>query len=77
MRRLQVKAERLKRFNDFYEAVAQEIDDIYKLLSRNQAAQAYLAPDDAEEPYNDGIQYNCVAPGKRFRAMDNLSGGAL
>lgn len=28
-----------------------------------------------EEPYLDGIQYNCVAPGKRFRPMDNLSGG--
>lgn len=23
----------------------------------------------------DGINYNCVAPGKRFRPMDNLSGG--
>lgn len=72
-----MKAERLKRFNDFYEAVSQKIDDIYKLLSRNQAAQAYLASDNMEEPYLDGIQYNCVAPGKRFRPMDNLSGGAL
>ena len=74
---MQVKAERLKRFNDFYEAVSQKIDDIYKLLSRNQAAQAYLASDNMEEPYLDGIQYNCVAPGKRFRPMDNLSGGVL
>lgn len=77
MKQLQVKAERLKRFNDFYEAVSQKIDDIYKLLSRNQAAQAYLASDNMEEPYLDGIQYNCVAPGKRFRPMDNLSGGVL
>ena len=23
----------------------------------------------------DGIAYNCIAPGKRFRPMDNLSGG--
>lgn len=28
-----------------------------------------------EEPYLEGIAYNCVAPGKRFRPMDNLSGG--
>ena len=28
-----------------------------------------------EEPYLEGINYNCVAPGKRFRPMDNLSGG--
>lgn len=29
----------------------------------------------AEEPYLEGINYNCVAPGKRFQAMLNLSGG--
>ncbi|TKC36737.1 hypothetical protein EI555_001357, partial [Monodon monoceros] len=28
-----------------------------------------------EEPYLEGISYNCVAPGKRFMPMDNLSGG--
>jgi structural maintenance of chromosome 1 len=28
-----------------------------------------------EEPYLDGISYSCIAPGKRFRPMDNLSGG--
>uniref|UniRef100_A0A1I7Z335 SMC_N domain-containing protein n=1 Tax=Steinernema glaseri TaxID=37863 RepID=A0A1I7Z335_9BILA len=28
-----------------------------------------------EEPYLEGIGYSCVAPGKRFRSMDNLSGG--
>jgi len=44
-------------------------------LSKNQSAQAFLGPENAEEPYLDGINYNCVAPGKRFRPMDNLSGG--
>lgn len=44
-------------------------------LSRNQSAQAFLGPENPEEPYLDGINYNCVAPGKRFRPMDNLSGG--
>ena len=28
-----------------------------------------------QEPYLEGISYNCIAPGKRFRPMDNLSGG--
>jgi len=46
-----------------------------KALSKNQSAQAFLGPENAEEPYLDGINYNCVAPGKRFRPMDNLSGG--
>lgn len=44
-------------------------------LSKNQSAQAFLGPENPEEPYLDGINYNCVAPGKRFRPMDNLSGG--
>ena len=44
-------------------------------LSRNHSAQAFLGPENPEEPYLDGINYNCVAPGKRFRPMDNLSGG--
>jgi structural maintenance of chromosome 1 len=70
-----VKNERIQRFNDFFEPVAQKIDEIYKQLSQNHSAQAMLSADNPEEPYADGISYNCVAPGKRFRPMDNLSGG--
>ncbi|CDW56074.1 structural maintenance of chromosomes protein [Trichuris trichiura] len=44
-------------------------------MSRNQSAQAYLNPDNPEEPYLEGIMYNCVAPGKRFRPLESLSGG--
>lgn len=47
----------------------------FKALSRNPSAQAFLGPENPEEPYLDGVNYNCVAPGKRFRPMDNLSGG--
>uniref|UniRef100_A0A8R1DV70 Structural maintenance of chromosomes protein 1 n=1 Tax=Caenorhabditis japonica TaxID=281687 RepID=A0A8R1DV70_CAEJA len=70
-----VKTERYRRFQGFFDPVSQNIDEIYKNLSRNSSAQAFLGPDNMEEPYLDGIQYNCVAPGKRFRPMDNLSGG--
>lgn len=45
------------------------------MLSQNESAQAFLGPINSEEPYLDGISYNCIAPGKRFRPMDNLSGG--
>lgn len=34
-----------------------------------------MGPENPEEPYLDGINYNCVAPGKRFQTMSNLSGG--
>ncbi|KAI2650085.1 Structural maintenance of chromosomes protein 1A [Labeo rohita] len=70
-----IKKERFDRFNACFESVATNIDEIYKALSRNSSAQAFLGPENPEEPYLDGINYNCVAPGKRFRPMDNLSGG--
>ncbi|KHJ87784.1 RecF/RecN/SMC protein [Oesophagostomum dentatum] len=70
-----VKTERYRKFQECFEPVSQKIDEIYKALSRNASAQAFLGADNMEEPYLEGIQYNCVAPGKRFRPMDNLSGG--
>ncbi|PVD24300.1 hypothetical protein C0Q70_14771 [Pomacea canaliculata] len=70
-----IRKERYDRFMHCFDHVATRIDDIYKSLARNQSAQAFLGPENPEEPYLDGVNYNCVAPGKRFRPMDNLSGG--
>ena len=72
---LKVKQERFDRFMKCFEFINSRIDDIYKSLCMNQGAQASLVLENAEEPYAEGIIYNCVAPGKRFRQMDNLSGG--
>lgn len=44
-------------------------------MAKNQSAQAFLTAENPEEPYLDGVNYNCVAPGKRFQPMSNLSGG--
>lgn len=70
-----IKAERFNRFTTCFDHVSNEIDNIYKCLAKNQSAQALLAAENPEEPYLDGINYNCVAPGKRFQPMSNLSGG--
>lgn len=70
-----VKNERAEKFIQCSNHISDAIDAIYKKLARNEAAQAYLGPDNPEEPYLDGINYNCVAPGKRFQPMSNLSGG--
>lgn len=70
-----VKNERAEKFIRCCNHISDAIDGIYKSLARNEAAQAYLGPDNPEEPYLDGINYNCVAPGKRFQPMSNLSGG--
>uniref|UniRef100_A0A1Q3F7A2 Structural maintenance of chromosomes protein n=1 Tax=Culex tarsalis TaxID=7177 RepID=A0A1Q3F7A2_CULTA len=70
-----IKNERCTLFTNCCNHISDAIDGIYKQLARNEAAQAYLGPDNPEEPYLDGINYNCVAPGKRFQPMSNLSGG--
>jgi len=66
---------RCKTFNECFEAIAMSVDQIYKALTNNRGAQAFLVPENPEEPYLEGINYNCVAPGKRFQPMSNLSGG--
>ncbi|XP_048863361.1 structural maintenance of chromosomes protein 1B isoform X4 [Brienomyrus brachyistius] len=71
----QVKSRRSRLFSECFEHVSNSIDQIYKQLCRNPCAQAILSAENPDEPYLDGISYNCVAPGKRFMAMDNLSGG--
>merc|ERR1712156_795682 len=53
--------------------ITKELASITKQI--NQSAQAFLGPENPEEPYLEGINYNCVAPGKRFQPMSNLSGG--
>ncbi|XP_044742262.1 structural maintenance of chromosomes protein 1A [Chrysoperla carnea] len=70
-----VQKERHDKFMTCFEYVANEIDTIYKSLTKNQSAQAMIVPENPEEPFLDGINYNCVAPGKRFQPMQNLSGG--
>merc|ERR1719245_898368 len=70
-----IKQERHDMFTRCFDHVSNVIDDIYKALCRNQSAQAFLGPENPEEPYLEGINYNCVAPGKRFQPMSNLSGG--
>ncbi|XP_066488241.1 structural maintenance of chromosomes protein 1B [Tiliqua scincoides] len=70
-----VKKRRYELFNQCFEHISTAIDQIYKKLCRNDSAQAFLSPENPEEPYLEGIGYNCVAPGKRFMPMDNLSGG--
>uniref|UniRef100_A0A3B3ZYL3 Structural maintenance of chromosomes protein n=1 Tax=Periophthalmus magnuspinnatus TaxID=409849 RepID=A0A3B3ZYL3_9GOBI len=70
-----VKSQRCQLFTHCFEHVSVKVDEVYKRICRNKSAQAILSADNPEEPYLGGISYNCVAPGKRFMSMDNLSGG--
>ncbi|NWR09378.1 SMC1B protein, partial [Paradoxornis webbianus] len=71
----EVKKKRYELFSQCFEHASIAIDRIYKKLCRNSSAQAFLSPENPEEPYLEGIGFNCVAPGKRFMPMDSLSGG--
>ncbi|XP_068594981.1 structural maintenance of chromosomes protein 1B [Brachionichthys hirsutus] len=70
-----VKAKRFHLFSKCFEHVCVMIDQIYKRICMNSSAQAILTAENPDEPYLGGVNYNCVAPGKRYMSMDNLSGG--
>ncbi|KAG0024998.1 Structural maintenance of chromosomes protein 1 [Podila clonocystis] len=74
-----VKQERYDRFHTAFQHISEKIDEIYKSLTRSTAfpmgGTAYLSLEDMEEPYLDGIRYHAMPPLKRFRDMDQLSGG--
>ncbi|KAG7094864.1 hypothetical protein E1B28_005672 [Marasmius oreades] len=74
-----IQRRRTEMFMKAYAHISDRIDQVYKDLTKGKAAPmggvAYLSLDDAEEPYNGGIKYHAMPPMKRFRDMEQLSGG--
>ncbi|KAG5644198.1 hypothetical protein DXG03_008861 [Asterophora parasitica] len=74
-----VKRRRCELFNKAYNHISDRIDQVYKDLTKGKASPmggvAYLSLDDSEEPYAGGIKYHAMPPMKRFRDMEQLSGG--
>jgi len=74
-----VKQKRCKRFRAAYDHIEKNIDQIYKDLTKSRSfplgGTAYLSLEDNEEPYLDGVKYHAMPPMKRFRDMEQLSGG--
>ncbi|KAJ8594932.1 RecF/RecN/SMC protein [Rhizopogon salebrosus TDB-379] len=74
-----VKRRRCELFNKAYNHISDRIDQVYKDLTKGKASPmggvAYLSLEDSEEPYNAGIKYHAMPPMKRFRDMEQLSGG--
>ncbi|KAK0449845.1 condensin complex subunit SMC1 [Desarmillaria tabescens] len=75
----EIKKKRCDLFNKAYNHISDRIDVVYKDLTKGKAAPmggvAYLSLEDNEEPYNAGIKYHAMPPMKRFRDMEQLSGG--
>ncbi|KZS96379.1 RecF/RecN/SMC protein [Sistotremastrum niveocremeum HHB9708] len=74
-----LKKQRCDMFNAAFEHISNQIDQVYKDLTKGKAAPqggvAYLSLEDTEEPYLSGIKYHAMPPMKRFRDMEQLSGG--
>ena len=74
-----VKEKRTEKFIRMFEHVSNTIDKIYKELTMSSkhpnGGNAYLSLESTDEPYLAGIKYHTMPPTKRFRDMEQLSGG--
>lgn len=74
-----IKDQRYEKFMNAFNHISKNIDNVYKELTKSKASplggSAYLTLEDEDEPYSFGIKYHIMPPLKRFRDMENLSGG--
>ena len=74
-----IKNQRAKRFLDAFNHIDEALKTIYTDMTRSSkhplGGNAYLSLDDTEEPYKGGLKFNAMPPMKRFRDMEQLSGG--
>lgn len=74
-----LKEKRKRLFQQAFDHISGKIDEIYKELTKDSqlgiGGTAYLYLENTEEPYSDGIKFHAMPPLKRFRDMDQLSGG--
>ncbi len=66
-------------FNDAFKQIDEALKVIYTDMTKSSkhplGGNAYLSLDDSDEPYRGGMKFNAMPPMKRFRDMDQLSGG--
>lgn len=70
---------RYEKFMDAFNHISVNINAIYKQLTQSTThplgGTAYLSLESEDEPYLHGIKYTAMPPTKRFRDMEQLSGG--
>ncbi len=74
-----IKNERTRRFLDAFNHIDESLKTIYRDMTKSSkhplGGNAYLSLDDSEEPFKGGMKFNAMPPMKRFRDMEQLSGG--
>jgi structural maintenance of chromosome 1 len=74
-----IRAKRTKCFMEAYNHIEDALKTIYTDMTKSSkhplGGNAYLSLDDTEEPYKGSMKFNAMPPMKRFRDMEQLSGG--
>ncbi|KAK9281356.1 hypothetical protein L1049_004256 [Liquidambar formosana] len=74
-----VKQKRYELFMEAFNHISNNIDKIYKQLTKSSThplgGTAYLNLENEDDPFLHGIKYTAMPPTKRFRDMEQLSGG--
>lgn len=74
-----IKQRRYELFMEAFDHISKSIDRIYKQLTKSHThplgGTAYLNLENEDEPFLHGIKYTAMPPTKRFRDMEQLSGG--
>lgn len=74
-----IKTKRTKQFYDAFNQIDRALKTIYTDMTKSSkhplGGKAYLSLDDTEEPFKGGLKFNAMPPMKRFRDMEQLSGG--
>lgn len=70
---------RYELFMEAFNHISNNIDKIYKQLTKSNThplgGTAYLNLENEDDPFLHGIKYTAMPPTKRFRDMEQLSGG--
>ncbi|XP_022771267.1 structural maintenance of chromosomes protein 1-like isoform X2 [Durio zibethinus] len=74
-----IKQRRYELFMEAFNHISSNIDKIYKQLTKSGThplgGTAYLNLENEDDPFLHGIKYTAMPPTKRFRDMEQLSGG--
>jgi structural maintenance of chromosome 1 len=74
-----IRQQRYELFMGAFSHVSGVIDEIYKMLTTGPnmptGGTAYLSLEAQDDPFLAGIKYTAMPPTKRFRDMEQLSGG--
>lgn len=74
-----IRQKRTDKFTEAFNHIDKALKVIYNDMTKSSkhplGGEAYLSLDDTEEPYKGGMKFNAMPPMKRFRDMEQLSGG--